>query len=279
MAYEIGTASSNYDLLTKIRTFLESTLPVGQRWTMQREVTTGASREVVWQAPGLSGTESICGGLSMYESIPSDVYNICVMACIGTVPANSFSTQPGISALLGVPLWNNAIPYWIIGNGQRVVVAVKIENVYQVFGLGKFFPYATPAQYPYPVIAFGALTNTAFTRYSDTTYVSGWKGSRANFTMRTLGGTWISPTIYAYSTTKTFRNTVNADATADGYYGLHPLVLMDSTNVYGELDGLYFISGYNNASENTLVVDGVTYIVFRDVYRTGFNDYIAMRLA
>ena len=57
-----------------------------------------------------------------------------------------------------------------------------------------------------------------------------------------------------------------------------PCTLISGANQLGELDGVHQITGFDNAVENTLEIDGVTYVVIQDVARTGFNDYFAMRL-
>ncbi|MOA66820.1 hypothetical protein D3C78_1937140 [compost metagenome] len=54
--------------------------------------------------------------------------------------------------------------------------------------------------------------------------------------------------------------------------------MSDDSGVFGELDGIRHITGFNNAVENTLDVDGKTWVVLQDVWRTGFNDYYAMRM-
>lgn len=351
MAYEIGTALGHFDLITKLKTFLESTLPVGARWTALRTtqrtlgtvssitrsgttatvtmtsvhglqstesvviggasdalyngtftvtvtsttvftytmsgtpaanasgtLTAGRNAEVIWVAPGLSSTDQIYTGLYAYESIPSDYYNLSVSFMTGYVPGNTFGAQPGGGAGYGVPMWNQTIPYWFVGNAQRVIVFVKIQNNYNSFYLGKFLPYATPGQYPYPVCVGGMLTSASGTRYSDTSYTSWWKGG-STIVIRPVNGIPINVEIPAYST-NTFRNTINSSNTAAGYYGLHPLILSDtSPNVYGELDGVYMISGFDNATENTIVVGGVTYVILRNVTRTGISEYVALKLA
>ena len=48
--------------------------------------------------------------------------------------------------------------------------------------------------------------------------------------------------------------------------------------MFGELDGVFHITGFNNAVENTFVIDGLTHVVLQDVWRTGFNDYYAIRM-
>ena len=48
--------------------------------------------------------------------------------------------------------------------------------------------------------------------------------------------------------------------------------------MYGELDGIYYVPGFNSAVENTILVGGTTYIKIADNQGTGFNDYYALRL-
>jgi hypothetical protein len=355
MAYEISSASGHYDLLTKIRTFVESTIPEAERYTVERNVDyndsigtissitksgttatvtltsphtlstndrvtiSGASdslyngvfkitysdaykflytmsgtpstdasgtlvgtrndAEVIWKAPGLSGLEEIYFGIKTYQSTSADFYNFKIGQFTGYVPSNSFEAQPGNIPIMGVPLWNQTIPYWLVANGQRLILFAKVENVYESFYLGKFLPYATPTQFPYPVFCGGSFSTATETRYSDTNHVAWFMGSRANCLLRHVDGVGKQVDLYPYAGIHQLRNTASASLSATGYYGLHSIVMSDSTpNVYGELDGVYYISGFNNAAENTVIHDGITYVVMRNIWRTGFNDYIALRL-
>jgi hypothetical protein len=243
-------------------------------------IATRQNWEVIWKAPGISGTEEIYCGIKTYQSATSDYYNFEFGVFTGYIASNSFESQAGSSSMLGATLWNQDIDYWLVANGQRLMVVVKILDVYESFYLGKYLPYATPTQYPYPVCIWSSITSKAPTRYSDTTLVSGFKGTRSNFQIRTADGAWKTPDVYPYASVHQLRNTINLSTTAVGYYGLHSLVISDnSPNVYGELDGVYYISGFNNATENTIVYGGITYICFRDRRSVGFNDYIAVRLS
>jgi hypothetical protein len=229
-------------------------------------------------------------GVTLYSSVSLDYYNWRINGFTGYVVGNTFNTQPGrISSNIGVPLWNTSIPYIFVANGQRCIVTMNIQNQYQSLYIGKFLPYATPSQYPYPLLIGGMLTTDAATRYDSTGYVSWWKGARANCAMRFVDGTWRTPQMMPFYSigTHTLRNTkslsTNDEVTEPGYYGLHSCILSENTtgyvNLYGELDGVYMISGFANTVENTVVIDGVTYYIIRDVYRTGFEDYIAIKLA
>lgn len=282
MAYEIGTAAGHKDLLSKFKTFVEVTLPVGSRWTAMFSDLVSDNNEIIWKAPGLSGTEEIYMGLATYQDVTSDYYNWRVAGFTGYVAGNLFNTQPGFFGNYGCPLWNNSIPYWFVADGQRAIIFTKVQDTYNSVFLGKFLPYATPSQYPYPIAVGGMLSSPSATRYS-ASYSSWWKGATSNsFALRFVNGSPIVPYILPFANTDptdNLRNTAPLSTDAVGYYGLHPLTLISVDNVYGEIDGLYMISGFNNAVENTVVIGGVTYVVLRDSRATGFKDYVALRLS
>lgn len=355
MSFELGTATDHYDLLNKIKTFVEATLAPAERYTVLRNLnssvgtitsithsgttatvtfsapvslwtgdhitisgatdflyngsfavtmlagnmqctytmsgtpaanasgTLAASRddrECIWVAPGLSGLEQIYMGIKTYQSIPSDYYNFKVGVFTGYVPGNSFETQPGTAGVQGLPLWNHSIPYTLLANGQRIAFNAMVDYVDEPCYMGKYLPYNTPYQYPYPVLLGASLPTPTATRYSDTAHVSYFQGTRANCVLRFVDGSWRQPDLYPVSGTRTLRNSNNNSGNAVGYYGLHSIVMNEAApNNFGELDGIYYISGYNNATGNTLTRDGITYKVVRNIWRTGFKDYIAMRLA
>lgn len=248
---------------------------VAEGWTILRYDTAITNRELLMMAPGLSGTEQIFCGVYCYQDSNADYYNLAVATMKGFVAANSFLTQPGISPVLGVPAHNQRIDYWLSVNGQRLNVAMKVGTpVYESFGIGKFFPYASPGQYPQPLFAAGMLTSASATRYSETTHTMPWKGNRNNLRMHFNDGTWKAPlaTPWGQSTM------ANACRPAENTYALYPVMLYDSANIYGALDGIYHITGFDNVVENTLVIDGKDYVVIQDVSRTSFGDYIALEL-
>ena len=57
-----------------------------------------------------------------------------------------------------------------------------------------------------------------------------------------------------------------------------PVILYETGNIYGEIDGVFMVSGYNQAVENIVQYGGDDYAVIHDVYRTGFDDYFTLRL-
>jgi len=228
-------------------------------------------------------------------------YNYEIAGFTGYTPGNTWETQPGFVSR-GCPLWNGAIPYWIVANGQRLVVVANIESNYVSFHMGFMLPFATPGQYPYPLLIGGCLSSSQpATRYSSTSYNNWWKGykwqngtsgsntSYSTNLLRSIAGSWGNYEVTAYhllasGVQRLTRNTIHDSGIQVGYYGLRPLTLATIGGtpyyypyIYGDIDGLYHISGFNNVTENTIVVDGITYIVFRDVWRTQFHDYMALK--
>lgn len=304
MTYLIGSATSagagglaHYDFMDRLKTFLTglATNP----WVALRDDRSTENWEMIFQGEGLSGTEEIFFGVKSYQSVGGDYYNLSIATFSGYVAGNTFETQPGSSNVLGVPAHNLNIDFWIIANGQRVAAALKVGTpVYESFYAGKFFPYSTPTQYPYPVVAGGMLTSAAATRYSDTGHSMPYKGNRANLRMRFVDGLYRQPDVAPWVATDIGSSTRDTN----GQYVLRAAVMSDSNGVYGELDGIYNITGFNNVVENMLqlggtpVTDnpawtsdqrasaivtagGTPYVVIQDVYRTGFGDYYAMKLA
>lgn len=290
MAFESGIvtdSSGSYDLahqnlleLIEDRLTSSGFMGAGSEWVTERSVTSG-DHEIIMRAPGLAGTEEIYCGIKLYHSETSDYYNCKVAGMTGYVESNPWETQPGISPPSGVPLHNQSITYWLVANGQRVILAAKVGTpVYESFYLGRFLAYASPGQYPYPHAAIGMLNNATATRFSDTTHSMGFKGSVGNCRMRFVDGFWHTPNAWPWI------NELLLDATPPpslresptDHYPLLPIVLCDGSNIYGELDGVFQVTGFNNAVENTVTIGGVEHLVVQDVFRTGFRDYFALRL-
>jgi hypothetical protein len=272
---------AHYNLIAAIKAFCEANGYTTLRYTTVDNETSG--HELIMRAPGLTGTEQIFWGIRTYHSVSSDYYNLLGGMFTGYVSGNTFDTQPG-AVLVGCPAHNNRIDYWLTLNGQRIALAMKVGTpVYEHLYLGKFLPYARPSQYPYPVVAGGMLAGAAATRFSDTTHDFYLRGNHARGQLRTPGG-WINMYCYPWgnslltSTAPTNSGQLQARDTG-GFYPLLPVELHDgSANVYGQLDGVFHVSGFNNAVENTLVIGGKTYVVMQSVARTSHIDYYALRM-
>ena len=62
---------------------------------------------------------------------------------------------------------------------------------------------------------------------------------------------------------------------------LQPCVVLQrvpSNMVYGELEGTFSISGYENSAENTTTLNGKTHVIFQNTYRNTVHEYWALSL-
>lgn len=268
-----GGTLAHYKMLEKIR----DVAVASGFWEVMRYDTSKADRELILKGEGYTGAEEIYVGVRTYQNASADYYNLCVATFTGYVPSNTFDTQPGVR-LSGVPAHNQRIDYWLTVNPQRIACCMKVGTpVYEHFYIGKFFPYARPSQYPYPIVCGGMLNGAAATRYSDISHSMPYKGNRVNLGMRFNTGVYLQPETHPWNNTY-LAGTTSAQTqlrdTKDSY-PLLPVILNDANGIYGELDGVRYVSGFNNVVENTC---GPDWVVMQDVSRTGFVDYIALKL-
>lgn len=283
----------------------------GAAWTLLSEgLDSRFDHDYYLRAPGLTGAEEIYLNIGAYQNVANDYFNWEARGAIGHEPTFAFDGQPGTSPHAYLPLWSDAIPYWLVANGQRLMLVAKVSATYQLLYMGKILPYGTPTQFPYPVLV-AATTDQAATRWSsnDTDSSSILNPGRGAFFYTTDGGwkriinrygangqaRWetdyldIFPTHqYAFGDVGT--GNVEFDGpqvhpAPDGSYTLLPLVPLcrnedyGSLNQYGELDGLFWVTGTANAAENILPIDGVDHLVIPNIYRTNWTEYGAMRLS
>lgn len=296
MATQTGTAANYLDLLDKFVTFVTTGLANGQNWTKLADtVENGNDRNVYFQAPGLSGADQIFMRMNAFHNTGSDYYNIGIYGATSYTAGLGFANQPDSSPDSFLLLWNQAIPYWFIANGRCAKIIAKVSTVYESAYMGFIIPYATPAEYPYPLM-IGGSHSIASRRYSVVEALhraffcpssagdgpSVQPGASSGSYLRMPGGQWVPLGVVNNS----YDTSVNSNGMQVWPYGhfecvgpiyqssdyaLMPLVL--NTNyatpaVMGEIDGVYFVSGFANASENTVVVDGVTNLVVQNIFRT-----------
>ena len=293
MSVSTGTASNYLDLLDKLVTFLttDATLTAAsQAWSLLKNDTApsnGDDRWIYLKAPGLSGSEVIYINIAAYHNLSSDVYNLAFGAATGFNSSLGIWTQPGVSPGAHMCLWNQAIPYTFIANGQRFVIIAQVSTVYESAYAGKFLPYATPTQYPYPVVV-GATASSGL-RYSDTTDAHRAFFDPGAMYIYWMDGTWklirnylngaytdinVNPFINGSSNAPTWMR-----ENLDGSYPLFPCQISSSnpsTNMLGELDGVFFVPGYQQSSGNTITIGSNTYTVVQNTFNTSKNSFAAI---
>lgn len=305
MPYATGTATDHVDLFERVRSFVKTNaalVSAGRNWTERRY--DGTLKTLTLKAPGLTGTEDITIAMRTVSDVPADTYQIGFQISQAYDASLDHYNQPGNSGERFMPVWDQAMPYWLVANGQRLILVAKVSTVYVAVYMGKFLEYGTPGEYPQPYYC-GACTASAATRWSVANpsfrcFNDPGNGARILLpggswhdcqNYRDVGGGTPGPNggnqVWPYVS---FLDNNNAEATLyaslreslDGSYTLSPLILIGNDpdrDQYGELDGAYALSGSANASENTITIGSDTYVVFQNVYRSTRADYWALKLA
>ena len=319
MGYAIGTLAKgggddcHYQLLGVLKTLAEA-----NGWTTLRYVNTGTDRELILKGVGLSGTEEIFIGWKTYQSVGADYYNLNCATFVGYVAGNTFETQPG-GKYSGCPTHNNAITYFITANAQRIAFCLKVGTpVYVHCYAGKLFPYARPGEYPSPLVIASMFDGPSATRFDNTSYVFPYPGqgysTSCRMWLRDAAGNWNTTYCYPFSNANSSSGALagpqgtNTLVPSDVYYQLEPIILqqLDTTvnqsNVWGELDGVTFCSGFNNGPENVVqmggsstvdqtgmtvlqavdairAVGGRAFVVCQNVRFTSWRDYITLEMS
>lgn len=234
--------------------------------------------ELIVKGTGLSSSDEIFVGLQRYASSTSDWFNWRARGFIGYVSSNDFAAQPGASPARGLPLWDQSIPYWFVASGRRFIVVAKISTIYVSMYGGLVLPYATPSQFPYPIMVGATLPSDSGTRWSDTSAGhSAFPYAPANLALRNVVGSWISPDLHPTTPGATLYNYRPAPGDS---YPLLPIELNDGgPNRYAYMDGVYFVPGYSAAVEDVVQIGGTDYLMVKNVFRNGVRDYFAVRLA
>lgn len=273
-------------------------------WTSLRRT---AGQEMIWQAPGNGGLDQIIVGASAFTNVSADYYNWRLGGFTAFNSATPFNQQAGYlsnSQAQSSPvlnLWNNSTPYWFIANGRRVIVIAKVSTAYVAAYLGLINSYMSPGSYPYPLAVGGSMAwsvepvlTSANWRWSYTgaeitnfpiPLASMSNDYQAQIRLRLASGTWRGFDVNNAEAVLGRLWPYLAGFTAwspdlDGGYTLLPVILSDATpNVYGELDGVAALTGFQNGAENTITVGGVQWLVVQNVSRAGANEFFAVRLA
>lgn len=319
MAWETGTATDHVDLLNKIRDFLTTNADLvagGQNWD-QELGPTGVlvhGDQITLRGPGLTGTDNIYCGLQTLEDPGADTYNLQFWGHAGFSATLAQRGQPLTSPDAYVLLWNQPMTYWVVGNGRRWMIAVKVATVYSTAYCGLFLPYGTPSEYPFPMMVAGiALSNQRWSSedqrnrfFASPGYNTFWTYYPDNIWRRIRNydnnstyydpeygndvdaGGYVFPTraydsgIFSSPDDDDVTNT--ADKCFDGSYLMRDLTVMSSAAggpyhaMMGVIDGAYWVPGRENSSENIITKDGVDYLVVQNLFRNGFRDYMTLRL-
>lgn len=244
---------------------------------------------------GLAGSDQIFVNMETYFDESADYYNMRLNGADGYDATETIANQLNNSPTVYVPLIDTAISYWIVASGRRFIVIAKTSTNFHGCYCGFFLPFATPTQYPQPLV-IGGSSATSTARWSNTTaQTTGFFDPYDGVKIRKTNGAWASVrngggevVFHPYSASDegaSGHRAHNIRTDLAGNYLLMPITVVLTTvgsateyGILGELDQCYFVSGFSNAAEN-IVNDGVyDHLVVQSAYKTGVGDYLALRL-
>ena len=279
--YVTGTTSdpAHYKFLDVVRNFA-----VANGWQQILYDGTSANRYVFLRGPGLTGNDPVWVGIDTYQSVSAGYYNIAVACANGYLSSQDYYNQPQMKRI-GVPLFYDRVDYWIHVNARRIVFVCKVAQGYYEHGyMGRFIPYASALQLPYPAFVGGMFgynspdgsdilqtQNYSYTSYHEVPYIgnqyrSGVSGSYNGQVYSSFNNKWecCEKLTLGYLGIKTqgIKPIYNIDL--DIIYQSSSNYQRLPAGLYGTLDGVYMInSDYDEIyAEDTISIDGVDYIAF-----------------
>lgn len=292
MAYTTGIATDYKNLLASMVSFAAV-----NGWTVLDQT----SDRVYMRGEGDSGTDQIYVGIETSEDPADSIYTWSMYGSVAYRADMDYDRQVGSSAgVTGTnyqnfttctPFWNTSMPYWLFVTPSRIILVAKVSTTYQFVHLG-FLEHTTttPIQYPYPLLIGGTCNTTEYS-YARIELTSFWSNQTPfRGALFIPGGSWApvvgyipngwtslgfaQPTHIAYA----YKDIMH-DA-PDGTFAIFPLYYYDLRykRIYGTINGMFSVTGYQQTAENILSIGGVNYMVFPDVYRTNYDDMCCIRM-
>jgi hypothetical protein len=293
---------------------VSNNLPVGQRWQELRYIpgipnisdnlllsarnpaintALGAvvAYESVFRGPGLAAADNVYFSMGVEHSA-SAYPNLSFRAMAGfnaLVPG--VTAQPIVSTVNMITGWPKQSKYWFVVNGRRIIIAHTLNGKDFCGHIGLLLPYATPSEYPYPMYTCGTsnyhMDNTDeshnnrsfFDPYAGYLYqpTNLWKQIQNVFSSGNAESRPTTNNVWPYEENLVYW----FQQSPGGGYPLLPMILHsseDGGNVFGEIEGAFWVPGKDNQSQNLVSIDGTDYVVLQNGYRTGSLDYCAIKL-
>lgn len=257
---------------------------------------------------GNGGTDEIFVQLRSYKNTGAGYYNVELRGATGFDAAITAPIlNPGISSLVDLALSGGAMDYWFIANGRRFVIIAKIGTYYDSAYAGFILPTGLPSEWVYPLCVGGSSTTKKITNGTAGAARSAFFDPQsANCFLYEKNGNWLSfdnTASYSATSSKVHPNPYSLGFASNTHtpplmpnlysgtidpvnstYQLFPFSLMSrrtspvTKDIFGDLQGVYKVSGHGNAASNIITADGFDHVVIPNVWRATKHDYAAFRL-
>jgi len=269
---------------------ISTKLPSAQQWTTLKKTfdeVNGTDGELYLKAPGLDGTRNIYINFRTYSNPSSSVYSWILNTAIGFDTNLDFYSQPGaITTEAKCPklnLYTVDINYWLVANGQRVVLVADVNTYIFSMYMGFIKAFLPPSSYGYPFLLEGSHYD--FRSASDTANASliypAYASPKSSGYLRYIDGSYYYHSqaisladnnfqIYPFNDTAGEQQTFPPNY--DGSLLLIPALVLplegagsDSQYFIGELDGIYWVAGSGVSTGDIVQVGTDEYLIFQDV--------------
>ncbi len=134
-------------------------------WSTDRSgIVVAPERELLLRGVG-AGADEIFIGMETKRNVSAGVFYWELAGATGFDNGEPLATQPGTSLFnvetndLTTPLNNGIIDFFIVIDGFHIKMIAKSGASYTNLYMGFIFTYATPAEYPYPLVIIGCSSS------------------------------------------------------------------------------------------------------------------------
>lgn len=284
-------------------------------WTVNAATANNADpevqEEIYLEAPGWDITRKVFICMRTHGNVVNDTFSIDIRGATGYDSGSGFTNQPSVTPNpVYCNLHNTTMEYWLGINDRRFVAIIKAGNVYHTIHAGFMLPFATPAQYPFPL--YIASCFNSISEHTNPGNSAGFRnfvdpGAGAAY-VRLTNGQWLTVgnhgvagltdqhsdladnfTLHPYSARDTEPSIQNEMAglnlrsleNGDDARPIFPVTFIDGTpdrwGVIGQLEDAFYIAGAGSTPESTFN-DGVDdFTIFPNQNRNDFNHFFCMR--
>lgn len=274
--------------------------------------------EVYLMGPGSDPDDEIIVGFKTYRNAGNNVFGWELRGFTQFNDALDWNTQPGVSPSCFAAFDDTTFDCYFWVNARRIMALARIGTIDVLVHLGFIQTFGTRSQYPYPLLITGAQISTFFNFQSSTYGQSSIPDPCQNGAfLRWVDGSWLAFLNYAGTSAdrgqarqgggnvmwphrdpaSSAQDPSQAGSAAhlfEGFnlgqtqvsfdeieaYGLHPTILINSTQAIGRIDGLFFPPGAGLTTGDTLTDNGQSppkvYDVFKNCWRNEQIDFYAI---
>lgn len=161
MSFTSGTATDMNDLLSKLRTYMVTTVGTWTSLSWSPGATATDPSTFYAQGNGPDASRRVYVQMETEYDVGNNIYALKTRMATGYDSGLDWANQPGAGPgdvySLG---WASSMDYWFYVNARRIIVVIKVNTTYSSLYAGMFLPWATASEYDFPYY-YGGDSNEA----------------------------------------------------------------------------------------------------------------------